>query len=337
MTADMAVPLISPLISIAFTLRESPYGGGNQFLGALKGALAAKGHCVDDANAADVILFNGHHDLDAVMRVRVDCPDGVFIHRVDGPMCLYNDPKDKRDWTTRSANALFADGTVFQSNWSKGANEDFGWPNSAYQTVITNAPDPVIFHSSGSREPLTGRKVRLIASSWSANANKGFDLYEYLDQALDFERFEMTFIGNAPVKFENITRFPPCPSADLAAKLKEADVFIAGSRFDPCSNALIEAMHSGLPAVARNEGGHPEIVGKGGELFDAIGDAPSIIDRVVRDYQGYVDRIDLPSIDHIAELYTTFAKKLVQAKSTGRLKPKTINFFQKAMFQLLNR
>ena len=41
------------------------------------------------------------------------------------------------------------------------------------RSVIPNAVDPAIFHPPASREPLDGRRVRLIASSWSDNPRKG--------------------------------------------------------------------------------------------------------------------------------------------------------------------
>ena len=42
--------------------------------------------------------------------------------------------------------------------------------------MIANAADPAVFHPPAEREPLAGRKLRLVASSWSDNPNKGADV-----------------------------------------------------------------------------------------------------------------------------------------------------------------
>jgi len=65
--------------------------------------------------------------------------------------------------------------------------------------VIPNAPDPAIFHPPSEREPLGGRRVRVVASSWSDNPRKGAATFEWLDEHLDRDRFDLTFVGRSPV------------------------------------------------------------------------------------------------------------------------------------------
>lgn len=326
--------MTGPSFHILFEFRSGPYGGANQFLKALRGALVRADAYTDDPAMADVVLFNSHHDLADVLRARRAFPGKIFIHRVDGPMGLYNDPTDKRDGKVIKANRLLADATVFQSHWSRRENHRLDWPPSDFQTVIGNAPDPALFNRDRPFPPLSGRPVRLIAASWSDNPNKGFDVYQHLDAALDFSRFEMVFVGNSPVRFRNIEHVPPLSSAGLAAKLKESDVFISGSQKDPCSNSLIEALHCGLPAIARNDGGHPEIIGRGGELFEAPEEVPALIDKVCGSYGAYVERIALPSISEIAETYLEFAKRLMEEQRAGRLTLKRPGTFQSLAFRL---
>ena len=43
--------------------------------------------------------------------------------------------------------------------------------------------------------------MRLMALSWSTNPLKGGHVYTWLDQHLDFSRFEMTFIGKCDLTF----------------------------------------------------------------------------------------------------------------------------------------
>lgn len=56
---------------------------------------------------------------------------------------------------------------------------------------------------------------------------------------------------------------------NVADYLKVSDIFIHSSKGEGCSNAILEAMAAGLPIVATNTGGTPEIVEKSfGFLFD---------------------------------------------------------------------
>ncbi len=47
-------------IHILYNFREGPWGGGNQFLKALRGQLQGRGVYVDTPEDADVIIFNSY-------------------------------------------------------------------------------------------------------------------------------------------------------------------------------------------------------------------------------------------------------------------------------------
>lgn len=326
-----------PTFHILYDLRDGPYGGANQFLKALKAELGRRGAYAEDPVAADVVLFNSHHHVDRVLALRRQLPATIFIHRVDGPTRLYNASDDPRDAVVARANRTLADATVFQSHWSRRANDETGFPRGPFTTVISNAADPATFNVEGHEPPKSGEKIRLIATSWSPNPNKGFDVYAALERSLDFQRFDMAFVGRSPIEFENISQVPPCTPAELAGLLKRSHVFITASRNDPCSNSLIEAMHCGLPAVALNDGGHPEILGDGGELFTDASEIPALLERVVRNYRRYRADECPPSIADIAEQYRDFANTLVTAARQNRLKPKRIGIFQRLLPNRLSR
>lgn len=135
----------------------------------------------------------------------------------------------------------------------------------------------------------------------------------------------MTFVGNSPVEFDNITHISPKPSEELASILKNHDIFITGSEKDPCSNSLIEAMHCGLPAIALNSGGHPEIIGRGGELFNDFNSLVNSIKKVAKKYSNYQKSINLPSIDKVAKKYHKFAFKVDSKEKQGDLNLNRIN------------
>ena len=102
--------------------------------------------------------------------------------------------------------------------------------------------------------------MRLIASSWSDNPRKGVGILQWLDRRPDPRAFELTFLGNTQVTFERIRVVAPVPSVRVAEILRAHDVYLAPSRDDPCSNALLEALACGLPAAYLRSGGHPELV-----------------------------------------------------------------------------
>src|SRR6266480_7944162 len=142
------------------------------------------------------------------------------------------------------------------------------WSSDVCSSDLPNAVDPAIFHPPMQREPLANRRLRVIATSWSANPRKGADVLGWLDEHLDHDRHELTLAGNTEQTFRNIRVVAPVPSEQLAELLRAHDVFLAPSRDDPCSNALLEALACGLPAAFRRSGGHPELVGDAGIGFD---------------------------------------------------------------------
>jgi glycosyltransferase involved in cell wall biosynthesis len=311
---------VTPSFHVAFPVSDGPTGGGNQFLRALRGELAARGLLADDGHTAGIVLFNSYQNVPEVVALRRANPAAVFVHRVDGPMRLYNRADDPRDALAIEANALIADATVFQTQWCRTANRSLGWPERGPERVIGNATDPAVFRPRGGRAP--GSRARVIATSWSSNPNKGFDAYAWLDANLDAARYEMTFVGNSPARFANLRTTGPLDSAGLAGELAAHDLFVTASRKDPCSNSLIEALTVGLPAVARADGGHPELVGQGGLLFDDHTEIPALLDRAVAGYEGYRSAIRVATIGAIADAYVDFARELADRRAAGRLPPR---------------
>ena len=72
-------------------------------------------------------------------------PKAKFIHRIDGPMRLYNDLSDPRDQQVYFANETFADATIYQSEWSKDKNLEMGLQPNALNATIQNCADDKIF------------------------------------------------------------------------------------------------------------------------------------------------------------------------------------------------
>ncbi|MGH3066391.1 MAG: glycosyltransferase family 4 protein [Gaiellaceae bacterium] len=281
-----------------------PGGGGHQFLRALVSELRRRGLVVEVnriSGRTPTCLFNSFNfDFRRLRRfARDDCR---MVHRVDGPIGVYRGFDDGTDARIRAINGALADATVFQSHFSLEAHRQIGIDLKEPE-IISNTVDPAIFHPPSSRAPVAGRKVRLIATSWSDNPNKGADVHTWLDENLDWDRFEMTFVGRPPAPFGRIRTLGPLPSGPLADELRAHDVYVAASRNDPCSNAVLEALACGLPAVFRSSGGHPELVGDAGVPFEVSEELPSALDALVSELDERRAAIRVPALADVADRY----------------------------------
>ncbi len=322
-------------IHIAFYTIDGAAGGGNQFLKSLKKYLQSIQAYEEDTQLADVILFNSHQHVGQIAKTKLKYPEKLFVHRIDGPMKLYNRLTDKRDNIVYLANKYLAEATVFQSAWSQQKNHSFGLSKNLFETVISNAPDQSIFNSDGKVNFSAERKIRLITTSWSKNWNKGFESYQWLEQHLDFEKYEMVFIGRSPVEFKNIKHLPVLTSEEVAKKLKENDIFIFASPIEACSNSLLEALHCGLPAIAAAGSSNPEVVGKGGEIFTSSDEIPQLLEKIVKNYTTYQANINNPSIEDVGKQYYDFITQTYSRFQEDRTKHKSFKWFDYAKFIII--
>ena len=312
-------------INIALNIVEGPFGGSHKFLGALKCSLQSKGIYEENPFNADIIIFSASQNLPYVVRLKNELPSTPFIHRIDGPIRLYNSRIDIRDLQILKANRFLADGTIFQSSWSKNQNIKMGFRKNIYETIITNAPDPRYFNKKIFSCLSFNRKIRLVSTSWSSNFKKGFSHYKWLDENLDFSKFRMTFIGNSPIHFKNIHHLPPMNSKELASELKKNDIFITASEKDPCSNSLIEALHCGLPVIALRDGGHPELVANSGELFQRVEEVPTLLNKITKHYINYHNSICNLTLEDVSNEYYAFLKNIYQEVQLGKYIPKKLS------------
>ncbi|MFH0740203.1 MAG: glycosyltransferase family 4 protein [bacterium] len=312
-------------IHILYNFQDGPTGGGNQFLKALKVFWQKQGIYEESPEKADVILFNSHHELNRVFRLKKKFPEKVFVHRIDGPIQLYRGKNKEIDNMIFKISTLIADGVIFQSNWSKEKNRQLCGRNFAkFEIVIYNASDPDIFNNQGRKEFNPSQKIRLVATSWSANLKKGFGTYQFLDNNLNFQKYKMTFVGNLPVTFKNIKWVKPVPSKEVAEILKQNDIYITASQEDACSNSLIEALSCGLPAIALNDGGHPELLQKGGELFEKKEDVIVKIEKVANNYSYYQNNLPDLSMQKISGQYFDFCLKIFEDVKNGYYFPRQV-------------
>lgn len=290
--------------SIFHEFEPPPAGGGHQFLRALMKQAEAKGLRIENnriSRTTRACLFNSFN-FDEKRLYLLKRNSVLYVHRVDGPIDVYRGWNGGVDRGIHAINRRMAEKSIFQSRYSLEKHLELGMV-FRNPVVIMNAADPEIFNPQGKAPFSHDRKTRLIAASWSNNINKGASVYQWLDENLDWNRFEFTFVGQSPIEFKNIRMIPSVDSYKLAALLREHDVYITASRNDPCSNSLIEALACGLPAVYLQSGGHPEIVKQAGAGFKVAEQIPDLLDEVVMNYGLFQSRISLPTIKEVSEEY----------------------------------
>lgn len=295
-------------IHIFYEPVAGPWGGGNQFLKALMDIYRRR-DMLRNLEECDAVLINSHHfkapaQLKRLLVFLKNNPGIPLIHRLDGPVTLIRNRDEGTDRLIFAFNKMFCDASIFQSGWCEDHCKKLGLDTNAAETVIYNAPNPAIFYRRQKRQ--TDGKIKLIATSWSSAPGKGFDIYQWMDENLNWTKYDMTFVGNSPVSFKNIKILPPVDSNVLGEILRGHDIFITASRCDPCSNSLIEALHCGLPSVGYHDGGHPELIGQGGETFQKPDDIPAILQRMQDQYERYAQNITLPSLDQVGDAYAQF-------------------------------
>ena len=215
----------------------------------------------------------------------------------------------KRDALVFSTNRALADGTVFQSSWSWTRTDELRYRYVHPATQILNAPNSGIFHPKSGRR---GAKLGILISSWSSNPKKGFSTYEFLDTVLDSTRFRATFVGRSPLQFKNILNRGPLLPADLADEARRNSIFLTASEDDPCSNALIEAIHCGLVPVALNSGGNTEIVSDSGLLFTDHSELMAALEYAAELSRERSYRHNLPNLPEVGQQYLAFFDQVLR-------------------------
>lgn len=291
-------------LALFHEFEPAPSGGGHQFLRALVRELESRGLRVEQnrlSGRTPSCLFNSFNFDFARLRrfARENCR---MVHRVDGPIGVYRGFDDGTDARIAVLNAELADATVLQSRYSLDKHAELG-VELRDPVVIANTVDPSIFFPAEHRTSLEGRPLRVIASSWSQNPRKGADVLAWIDREVDPAEVAVTFVGQSQQTFARIRHVPALDSNGVAALLREHDVYLAASRDDPCSNALLEALACGLPTAYLASGGHPELVGEAGLPFREPDELPAVFDRLRADLDAYRGRISIPSLGDVADAY----------------------------------
>ena len=260
-------------ISFGSQIIEGPWGGGNLFLINLKNYLTKEGHEVvfglDDKDI-DIILFTDPRtgrgstsiiSAKSIKKYKKNINENVkVVQRV-------NECDERKG--TKKINRLYlkssdvADHVVFVSEWLREIYLNLGLDKNK-TSVIMSGSDKSIFNTFGKTTKPVNRKFKVLTHHWSSNWMKGIELYLKLDKKLNEStlknKIEFTYLGNIDekYKFNNTKILPPLSGLELAAEIKDHDIYITGSLNEPSGNHHIEAAMCGLPILYINSGGIKE-------------------------------------------------------------------------------
>lgn len=287
---------------------RGPYGGAYNFMGALMRRLAARGFQFhnDPAAPADVALLNALNDGLRPEQARKLFERGIpIVHRKVGYI-VSGSPEMRAIVDGRvHGDAIqmkfdpYVKMTIFQSAYSADAYAKQGYFGKS--TIIRNGADEAIFNYQRAswlglrrraREPWRSGVLRLAISTWSTDPNKGFDDYKKIDDELGtLPDVEIALAGRVPahVKFKHIQTIGAMKARPLAEFLKTRHGFLTLSRLETCSNALIEALNCGLPAIYLDSGSNAELAGQFGTIWD--GRLRASIERFKSGYDEWYRRL----------------------------------------------
>jgi glycosyltransferase involved in cell wall biosynthesis len=284
----------------------APAGGANQALRAILGEMQRRGVRLEVgriSRSTRSCLFNSFNfDFARLERHARRAADVRMIHRVGAVTSLYRGFDDSTDRRVGDVNARLADATIAISNATIEMYRQIGI-GLVQPRVIYNGCEPRVFHRAGRVPFRRDRKIRLISASWSDNPRKGTPVYRWLEDHLDWERYEFTFVGNSAVPFSHIRHVPPIPSSELADLLRGHDVFVTATENDAYSNAVVEALSCGLPTIYLYSGGTHEAVKDAGLAFREKEEIPALLEQLVEEYEQRQAAISLPTLEEIVDGY----------------------------------
>lgn len=293
-------------IHILHKFVDGPYGGGNQFLKALRDYFIKRGVYEEDYENSDVILANSKDNLDLAESCKKYFGKKI-VHRIDGVFGIYrNDPK--LDELVHNFANNIADGLIYQSKWSMLAHKERGLKDHSKEIIIHNTANPKLFNTNYTKKE--NDKITIVTTSWSSNWGKGFKTLQYLDDNLNFDKYNYEFIGQSPTLFKNIKMTQALPQDELAKRLKKCDIFFTATENDACSNSLLEALSCGLPTIGLKSGGTTELISHGGGVYEDIDELLPLIDEVASNLKQFRSKIKIDNMETIGNKYYEFIKKI---------------------------
>lgn len=321
-------------ICIWYETTDNPYGGANSFLKSLSNELKKIGHEVVNRpdSSVDILLMNSWtygvgKRLSFRMVEKVKKYGGLswrdiisgflfannkkniesIIHRLDGVAALYG-RKDDADTIQIKINRL-TDYTIFQSEFCRQSFASLG-VKPQKSVVIHNGVDSGLYYPDKAVKTLK-RTMKALAVSWSNNPMKGFSQLVEIASCPDIE---LAFIGNwcNTIPQGNVKVLGTMAASEIAMIMKQCDILVHPAENDPCPNAVIEALASGLPILYKDSGGTAELSSGYGvaiNTYNINSSLEEIRERFANIRENILANIQMFSIKHAAKQYVEVFKR----------------------------
>jgi glycosyltransferase involved in cell wall biosynthesis len=188
---------------------------------------------------------------------RMAHPKIPILHRINE--CDQRKGTDDIDELLRQTNEL-CNHTVFIAEWLRDYFAAKWFDLSKPHSCVYNGADPSVYHPFGNFLPRRGETIRIVTHHWSDNPLKGFDVYEKVDHLIadgKLPGFSLRVIGRWPksIRWRSAELIGPMTGRPLARKLRECNIYLTASRWEPCGMHHVEGAQCGLPLVYHEDGG----------------------------------------------------------------------------------
>ncbi|MDH3974326.1 MAG: glycosyltransferase family 4 protein [Deltaproteobacteria bacterium] len=324
-------------ILIDYQTIDKPWGGSNSFIAALKEYLSSLENVEltsDKCSDQDLLLLNTAYtapgkyiSLRKIERYRKYGYSSLFkyilngfkkneikiVLRLDGLRQNYADTPETKGDIIQLALIKLADAIIFQSNESVNQFNNIVENLNSLYYVVHNGVNQNIFNMEGKTYWNKKDKLKIFATSWSKNLNKGF---EEISKFSQYDEVIVNFVGNWPEEVNpgKVHRKPPMPQHLLAEEYRKNDVFLFPSRGEACPNVVYEALSCGLPVMYHPSGGTPEIASRYG--IELGGNLSESIDKIANNYDNLMANIKKDhihfSISYAGDKYLKVMQKVLK-------------------------
>lgn len=316
-----------PTVAINLVPRKNSWGGANQWTAQVSRYFQQQGWKVryDLKKPVDAILMTHtglsagtSFDADDVARFKEKYPKVRCLHRINDNNIRKG--TSKMDLLLEQSSRV-ADHTVFVSAWLRDHHAERWFDRARPHSVITPGADPRVFFPFSEQECSLKKPLRLVTHHWSDHWNKGFDIYQKLDELIASKKqgvFELWVIGRWPTEIEWKTArtFSPTAGAPLGRLLRQCHGYITASRYEPGAMHVAEGLQSGLPILYHRDSGGTVEQGRRYGL-EIQNDLEVTLDLFKEQYAALRTKLlaDPPSGDKMAKKYFELVQKLLNKSS----------------------
>ena len=209
------------------------------------------------------------------------------------------------------------DHVVFVSEWLKNYYIEKYKLNIKCNSII-NGCDNNIFYPKKNKQKFMNNKIKLITHHHSNNYLKGFHIYNQIDKLLkNNKNIEFTFVGNyhPDYKPKNINLLPSCHGSSLADLIRNHDIYLTATQYEPGAMHYVEGLSCGLPVLyCKNGGGAHEVCKKSGEEYNDLNSMINKMELIKKNYDNYVNLINYDYLGHkrCCEEYLKLISKILK-------------------------